>query len=190
MATELTPVALAELQDASHESIRIFLLRKLAGDVVRQVIEALQAHRGFNLAHYTEDDIGEIAGDLSQGSERLRGDISRGLFRLQDGKDTWSSTVSDGGRSCSASSSWQVLYHSPVTSSSSHDMPGVPLPVTAPAEVLVPLTAAASVQSAAPSPLAEVPLSARPKAAAKQVAAPKAAATASATAVAAAAAAV
>jgi len=82
--------------DLGLDKISSFLAKKLPVDVVHGVVQELQnAEKGLSLSDYTDDEIDRIAAKLGAGNPRLRNDIARGLFRIHDAKDTWSSTVSD-----------------------------------------------------------------------------------------------
>jgi len=98
MSWELSQNNLASCSiDADRTSVKHFLSRKLPDDVVTGVLQALQNFKGYRLSAYTEDEIEAIALKFRTapiGSLRLQLDIARGLLRLQDGLDTWSSTVS------------------------------------------------------------------------------------------------
>lgn len=89
--------------DTERGAVHAFLLKKLPADVVEAVLRELESLKGFKMNNYSEDEIDLVAAKIRNGplgSYRHYLDISRGLIRLHDGVDKWSSTVS----SCSSQS--------------------------------------------------------------------------------------
>lgn len=123
MAAILTRDVLIEHNAAlskDEDTVRNFLRQKLAGDVLSHVLSALRCRKGFLLSQYSEEEIGAIAMECSRGSLRKQLDIGRGLIRLHDGLDTWSSTVSD--RESMQDSSVHVV---PLPEYSKDEFPGI-----------------------------------------------------------------
>lgn len=87
--------------DAAHaeQVVRGFLEQKLLTEVVDGVVAELQSIAGCNMTHYTDAQVCAIAAKVGRGNYPLQLDIGRGLLRLRDGHDTWSSTVSGRGSS-------------------------------------------------------------------------------------------
>ncbi|CAE8614721.1 unnamed protein product [Polarella glacialis] len=98
--TNITAAALAAHSAAAEaEHVKQFLCQKLPDHIVGRVVMELKTRKGVAICRYTEEELGAISAAVSSGAFRTQLDVGRGLVRLHDGRDSWSSTVSGQGSS-------------------------------------------------------------------------------------------
>ena len=84
------------MSDTLQEEIFRFLHIQFSPDLVQRILDELGQREGLDLGEYSEEELEEVAIRVSDGSIRLRTDITRGLLRLQAGGDDWSVSLFDG----------------------------------------------------------------------------------------------